>query len=123
MDITLVDGETIRELNGRFRGKDELTDVLAFPLLDAHQSDDPFSPPSAQEPRELGDVVISVPVADEGAKARGVSLVHELAFLACHGTLHLLGWDHPDDSSLESMHQISLDALATVLPEDPVLEL
>ena len=74
--IELVDAERIRELNRDYRGKDEPTDVLSFPIDEAA--------PSAG-PRELGDVVICpVHTAD-------------LVEATVHGVLHLCGYDHETD--------------------------
>ncbi len=58
---------------------------------------------SSGEPLELGDIVISLESAARQAAAAGTSLEAELQFLASHGLLHLLGWDHPDEASLASM--------------------
>jgi probable rRNA maturation factor len=55
------------------------------------------------EPLELGDIVISLESAARQAAAAGTSLEAELLFLASHGLLHLLGWDHPDEASLAAM--------------------
>jgi probable rRNA maturation factor len=55
------------------------------------------------EPLELGDIVISLESAARQAAAAGTSLETELLFLASHGLLHLLGWDHPDEASLTAM--------------------
>jgi probable rRNA maturation factor len=55
------------------------------------------------EPLELGDIVISLESAARQADAAGTSLEAELQFLASHGLLHLLGWDHPDEASLATM--------------------
>ena len=55
------------------------------------------------EPLELGDIVISLESAARQASAAGTSLEAELQFLASHGLLHLLGWDHPDEASLATM--------------------
>jgi probable rRNA maturation factor len=54
-------------------------------------------------PLYLGDVVISVDTAHQQAQQQGHSLQTELAWLATHGLLHLLGWDHPDEESLLEM--------------------
>jgi probable rRNA maturation factor len=55
------------------------------------------------EPLELGDIVISIETAARQAQDHGLSLEQELMFLASHGLLHLLGWDHPDEPSLATM--------------------
>ncbi len=109
--LELCDDATIAELNGQWRRINAPTDVLAFaaqeeggepgtPQPPAGGPDDPES-----EPLELGDIVISIETAARQAMAADVSLARELAWLASHGLLHLLGWDHPDESSLEAMLQ------------------
>ena len=55
---------------------------------------------------ELGDIVVSLDTARRQALEQVHSLRHELRWLVSHGLLHLLGWDHPDDTSLEAMLQL-----------------
>ena len=105
----------IAALNGDWRAKSGPTDVLAFAAQNAGLDDAPPMPVPAwadadddedQEgcaPLELGDIVISVETAARQAPEHGYSLEQELLFLASHGLLHLLGWDHPDETSLEAM--------------------
>jgi probable rRNA maturation factor len=63
---------------------------------------------------ELGDIVISLDTAARQAPEHGHSLERELLFLASHGLLHLLGWDHPDDASLAAMLERQERLLAAV---------
>jgi len=70
------------------------------------------------EPLELGDIVISVPTASRQAAEHGHSLARELLFLASHGLLHLLGWDHPDAHSLAAM-LARQEALLAAVPSRP----
>lgn len=58
---------------------------------------------ACEEPLELGDIVISLETAARQAEDAGTDLEAELLFLASHGLLHLLGWDHPDEPSLNAM--------------------
>ncbi len=51
----------------------------------------------------MWDIIISLDTANQQAQERQHSLVEEIGWLATHGLLHLLGWDHPDDMSLEKM--------------------
>ena len=100
VSVTFVDNEAIRELNRGYRGKDAATDVLSFPLYeDEDDFDDGFVlPPDAEDdddaPTAIGDIVISVERAKAQAEEYGHSFDRELAFLAVHSTLHLLGYDH-----------------------------
>ena len=57
----------------------------------------------AEEPVYLGDIIVSVETAQRQALEAGHSLPKELLWLATHGLLHLLGWDHPDEESLNQM--------------------
>lgn len=83
ISVTLLADEAITELNRRWLDRDHATDVVAFPLHDAGD------PP-------LGDVYIGVDRAREQAEEAGVSEEEELVRLAVHGTLHVLGWEHPE---------------------------
>jgi probable rRNA maturation factor len=94
----LTDDREIQSLNQNYRFKDQPTDVLAFAALEV---DYPQFDELNAEPLYLGDIVISVETADRQAQLH--SLETELAWLAAHGLLHLLGWDHPDDASLLRM--------------------
>ena len=102
LSLRLTDDAEIQSLNADYRGKDTPTDVLAFAALES-EVPQPTAAILAGEPLYLGDIVISVETAQRQAQQQGHSLAVELAWLAAHGFLHLLGWDHPDDASLEKM--------------------
>lgn len=85
--VSFVGPRTMRRLNARFKGQDRPTDVLAFPL-----------PHGA---RLLGDIYVCPAVAAREASRRGISARTELIRLVVHGTLHVLGHDHPDDDGRE----------------------
>lgn len=104
LTLRLTGNQEIQSLNSQYRQKDQPTDVLAFATL---EWDFPKITPSEDflEPLYLGDIVISVETADKQAQTQGHTLKRELAWLAAHGLLHLLGWDHPDEPSLEEMLQ------------------
>jgi probable rRNA maturation factor len=75
--------------------------VLSFAALEAET---PLAPELLEsEPLYLGDIIISLDTAQRQAEAAGHSLRWETVWLASHGFLHLLGWDHPDDNQLEAM--------------------
>ena len=112
LGLSLVGDNAIAELNADWRNKSGPTDVLAFAANDEDLIDDPDGsmpalpmPASLETGLELGDIVISLETAARQAPDHGNSLEQELLFLASHGLLHLLGWDHPDDASLEAMLQ------------------
>ncbi len=76
----------MRALNRQYRGKNGTTDVLSFCMREG-----PFAD---VRPDLLGDIVISVPVAEKQAHTAGHSLTREIDLLLVHGLLHLLGYDH-----------------------------
>lgn len=128
LGLSLVGDEEIAALNADWRDKPGPTDVLAFAAQDddldgappmplppglAADEDDDDDTSADGEPLELGDIVISLDTAARQAEEHGHSLVRELQFLASHGLLHLLGWDHPDDESLAAMLERQETLLAT----------
>ena len=82
--LSFVDDPEIRELNRKFRRRDKPTDVLSFPLNEK-ASDGRFY---------LGDIIIAVPTASAQATELSHGLERELEYLAIHGFLHLLGYEH-----------------------------
>jgi probable rRNA maturation factor len=112
VSLRLTTDAEIAELNQSFRQIDQPTDVLAFAAL---EQDFPLTPDLLNtEPLYLGDIVISLDTAQGQAAQAGHSLVWELAWLAAHGFLHLLGWDHPDEASLAAMMQKQYELLAAL---------
>ncbi|MDG5470849.1 rRNA maturation RNase YbeY [Jeotgalibacillus sp. ET6] len=94
--VTFVTNDKIQEINKTYRGKDKPTDVISFAMEDEAEGD--LAVIGADIPRMLGDIVISVQVAKEQADEYGHSFSRELGFLALHGFLHLLGYDHIKES-------------------------
>ncbi|HEY8489456.1 MAG TPA: rRNA maturation RNase YbeY [Dehalococcoidia bacterium] len=101
LSVVLTDDETVRDLNRRFRGVDEPTDVLSFggepELAEAESALEAAAPRFVLPPgeaRHLGDVVISLPTAERQAAEARIPLAAELAHLVVHGVLHLAGYDH-----------------------------
>ena len=101
VSLMLTNDATIQRLNATYRYQDKATDVLAFA---AQEIDIPGTQVIYQtSPLPLGDIVISVETAQRQRHHDEYSLSQELAWLAAHGLLHLLGWDHPDDAALKIM--------------------
>lgn len=90
MSIVFVSLDEIKTLNNTFRQIDKVTDVLSFP------NDDPLD-------KTLGDIFISVDKAKEQAETYGHSFEREVGFLAVHGYLHLIGYDHHTKEDEEKM--------------------
>lgn len=114
LTVVLVNEETIRQMNLDFAGENHATDVLSFPSGDID--------PDLGSPY-LGDIIIAVPIAQKQADAGEHALQDELMLLACHGTLHLLGFDHSDPAQKATMWKAQESVLLqlginTVLRED-----
>ncbi|MFC4767961.1 rRNA maturation RNase YbeY [Effusibacillus consociatus] len=103
--VSLVDDETIQELNRTYRNKDVPTDVLSFALQESYdeEPDIVFEEEDGEDVEPLGDIVISVPTAIRQAEEYGHSIERELAFLAVHGFLHLIGYDHMTEEDEKDM--------------------
>lgn len=110
VDILLTDNEEIEELNSSYRGIDKPTDVLAFALF----ADNPDLEAVPEDEIPLGEVIISVETAKIQADNNEIDLMEEIMFLLAHGILHLLGYDHPDEESLEMLLEIQAEILASI---------
>ena len=103
--LTLADDGALQQLNEQYRGVDEATDVLSFPLFERDELERFRMDPAAfpERPALLGDVVISLPTARRQAVEYGHSLLREVVFLFVHGLLHLLGYDHDEEGARRQM--------------------
>lgn len=101
LTIRVVGYEESRSLNSQFRQKDKPTNVLSFPSDIPVELDVPF----------LGDLVICAPVVEEEARAQVKDLNAHWAHMVVHGTLHLLGYDHIDESEAEEMEALETKIL------------
>ena len=100
LSVTFVDKDEIQNINKVYRDKDKVTDVISFAL----EEDEPDIDMNDLEiPRVLGDIIICTDVAQEQAESYGHSFERELGFLALHGFLHLLGYDHMTDEDEKEM--------------------
>ncbi|MDR6225044.1 putative rRNA maturation factor [Desmospora profundinema] len=108
VSVSIVDDPVIHRLNREFRGVDRPTDVLSFPQWEPGEE----LVAVTGEPIPLGDVIISLPRAREQADTYGHSLQRELAFLAVHGFLHLLGYDHQNQAEENRMFARQEEILA-----------
>lgn len=116
LSILLTDDDSIRDLNRQFRGFDNPTDVLSFPI------GDPI--PGVEELKSyLGDIAISIPTANRQTKLKNHSLTEELQLLTIHGVLHLLGFDHgnPDQKNemwLNQQQVLAILGLGDIQPTE-----
>ena len=103
-NIIIVDNDYIHELNKNYRNIDRPTDVITFALEDY---DDGIN----LEHRMLGDIYISIDKAISQAEEYGHDLRREICFLAVHGFLHLLGYDHMEKEEEEIMFSLQEEIL------------
>lgn len=103
--VVFVDDEEIHKMNREYRGVDRVTDVISFALED--NEDIVYN-----DLRMLGDIFICIPQMKRQATEYGHSEKRELAFLAVHGILHLLGYDHmteEDEHVMFALQELILD--------------
>lgn len=112
VDVTIVDGDTIREINRENRDKDAVTDVLSFPMLDFYNAEAPEDVEEERNPEDgmlfLGDMILNYDRAVEQAADYGHSVQRECGFLTVHSILHLLGYDHErseEERQLQRQHE------------------
>lgn len=100
VSVTFVTNEAIQEINREYRDKDQPTDVISFALEELGEGE--MEVTFEGMPRILGDIIISTDRTKEQAEEYGHSFERELGFLAVHGFLHLLGYDHmvPEDEKV-----------------------
>ena len=108
--IVLTHDSAIRKLNRTWRGKDEPTNVLAFPARR-----------QASPQGQLGDIVIAYETLAREAKAENKPFSHHLAHVAVHGFLHLCGYDHETDRQAAAMERLEVAILARLRIPDPYI--
>ena len=86
LSVTLLNDARIRQMNRKYLEHDYVTDVISFPLYERGEN-------------PVGDVYIGFEQAERQASDADVDLTDEVARLAIHGTLHVLGYDHPEDET------------------------
>jgi len=108
--LRIVSGEEMRSLNEQYRGKNKLTNVLSFPAdLDS----------LPENLSLLGDIAICAQVVKFEAKQQNKSEQHHWAHLTVHGVLHLLGYDHQNDTDAKDMETLEIEILSSLDVPDP----
>ena len=109
LTIRLVDREEGRELNSRYRGRDQATNVLSFPAELPDEVDLPL----------LGDIVLCAPLVADEAADQEKDLQAHWAHLTIHGILHLLGYDHQRSEEAEAMERLEIRLLGQLGIDNP----
>jgi probable rRNA maturation factor len=102
--LLLTSDGALKAMNAQFRGKNKPTNVLSFPGLDSDY---------------LGDIAIAYGVTAREAKTAKKPFAHHAAHLAAHGVLHLLGYDHEEETEADHMESIETRLLDTLNIPDP----
>ena len=113
LSISITDSEALKTLNKKYLGEDKATDVLSFPnklnwnegIEDIHIED------YFNNKDYLGDVFISFEKIIEHSKLYNIEKNLELNIILTHGILHLLGYDHYDESSRIKINQLTVDII------------
>lgn len=146
MSLVLADDATVQELNRDYRAKDKPTNVLSFALyadgesdgdegeedgadeefdveeIAIHDDDDDnveFLSPEPAVPVLLGDVILAFETVEREASEQGKPFTDHLTHLVTHGVLHLLGYDHIEDSEAEQMERLETQILSGLGIADP----
>ncbi len=104
LNIVIVDNEKIREINKEYRNKDAVTDVISFAFEEVKDI-------NYEDVRFLGEIYISYERCKEQAKDYGHSVRREFCYLAVHGLLHLLGYDHMTEEDKKVMRALEEEIL------------
>ena len=97
--VVFMEDEEIHKMNKEYRGVDRVTDVISFAFEDNNDL-------VYNDIRMLGDIFICIPQMKRQASEYGHSEKRELAFLAVHGILHLLGYDHMNEEDEHVMFEL-----------------
>ncbi len=110
LGILLSDDEHVKSVNQEWRGIDKPTNVLSFPAVEAAKlARAPF----------LGDIIIAYETVEREAKTEGKAFADHYAHLVVHGFLHLLGFDHIEETDAERMEALEIAILARLDIPDP----
>lgn len=106
--VLLADDCALADLNRQWRGKDGPTNVLSFPAA-----------PAPYGPLQLGDIAVALETVSKEAATQGKTVEAHLAHLLVHGFLHLLGYDHEDETDAVAMESREREILAALGYGDP----
>ncbi len=112
LSISLATDDEVAELNQRWRQRNGPTNVLSFPAA----QEMPLPP---GEPRPLGDIMLAAGVVRREAEQQGKTLADHTVHLAVHGILHVMGYDHINETGANQMERLETDILSVLGIADP----
>ena len=119
LSIRLTSDHEVHALNSQWRGKDQPTNVLSFPMAEPSEL---AAAAEAGPELMLGDIILARGVCASEAAQKAISVEDHTAHLLVHGTLHLLGYDHMDEARAADMEAREVRALARLGIADPYAE-
>jgi len=111
LSLVFTDDAEMRRLNAQWRNRDKATNVLSFPAFPVRAGEKPGP--------MLGDIILARETIEQEAGRQGKPLNHHLSHLIVHGLLHLLGYDHENDSDAEIMETLEREIVHTLAIPDP----
>ena len=120
LELEFVSKQKIKKLNSQFRNIDKVTDVLSFPNLDnikgkvLNKKDYPLDLTEDGKAIFIGSIAVCTKRAEEQAKEYGHSIEREVTYLVCHGILHLMGYDHIDESDKIEMRKTEEEIMSKI---------
>lgn len=111
LSLVFTDDAEMRRLNAQWRNRDKATNVLSFPAFPVRAGEKPGP--------MLGDIILARETIEQEADRQGKPLNHHLSHLIVHGLLHLLGYDHENDSDAEIMETLEREVVDTLAIPDP----
>ena len=119
VNLCLSDDKTVHKLNLEFRNTDKPTNVLSFANIDGDDFDDMLA---FDETVELGDIIVAFETMKQQADEQEISLKNHFCHLMAHGLLHILGYDHMEESDRLEMEQIEIAVLHKLGIDNPYQE-
>lgn len=101
--VTFTTPQNIREINQQYRGIDQETDVLSFPMFEKTELEEKMAKQDFICEDMLGDIMISIERVKEQAIEYGHSFQRELSYMLVHGFYHLMGYDHIEEEDKKQM--------------------
>ena len=120
--VLACSSEKIKGLNAQFRGKNNSTNVLSFPLkAEKYEAKNSLKLKADADLLELGDVAIAYEVCKKEANVSKIKLEDHVYHLIIHSVLHLLGYDHGEEKNAAEMEKIEVQVLANLGISNPYL--
>lgn len=119
VSVVLANDGLVHALNRDYRDKDKPTNILSFAMLD---TDNGWQFPRHEGPCALGDLILAYETVKRESEAENKSFHDHFTHLVIHGTLHLLGYDHIQDSDAEVMESIEIQILSKFNIVNPYIQ-